>query len=97
MGVYYYAVCHEKREQIDPGKIGGGCNKEQLVYYSAGNVIAHAMRDRWRGHDVAIVPDTSDKDMERISDYADVSREAVDAYNAGRPDFVALIEFNERG
>lgn len=97
MGVYFVAVCHEKREIIDPGKIGGGANGEELVYSHAANVIAHAMLDRWFGCPVVIVGDSNHVETERIFSYKDVSAEALEMFNACRPRGVEPVQLNPYG
>lgn len=97
MGVYYYAVCHEKREIIDPGKIAGGVKKSKFVYYQAGNVVAFAMLERWYGCQAMILGDGHYQEMERIQSYADVSGDVVREFNEQRPDGEDHVEFNPNG
>lgn len=67
------------------------------MYFGAANVVAHAMLNRWYGHGVSIEPDGDHEVAERIDGYSDVTREAIEAYNASRPVSVTSVKFEERG
>ena len=81
MGIYYDAVCDEKRERIEPGHINDLGIKAYAIAFPThpfGPVVIFAMLSRWRNCAVRLQADESCP--EDVFDYKDVTAEVVAAY-----------------
>lgn len=80
MGVYYTAVCDEKRELIEPGDINDLGIKRYAIgcpTHPFGAILVHALVSRWSGCKARIVGDFCD---EGEASYADVTAEVLKSY-----------------
>ena len=87
MGVYYQAVCRDRREQIDPCNYLDGGKFGTVVRGRFANLLAFVMAGRWLGEKVQML---GDAEREYVSDekgdFADVTLEELAKYQREFPD-----------
>jgi len=85
MGTYYLAVCDEKHEYLDPGRIGGGGIKAgACIHGCLANLVMHMITfGNWPS--ASMVSDNSDKyeHIEHDPGWRDVTLAAVAEFNQG--------------
>jgi hypothetical protein len=90
MGVYYLIHCPQKREYIDPGRVGrGGIKRYAIVHGSVANLAMHALASgRWSS--IEVVGDEGDLYDEIKQTQADVTEELVSDFNETWPEQPAI-------
>lgn len=81
MGIYWNAVCDEKRELIDPGDINNLGMKDYAIAHPNhpfGPIVVFAMLHRWAYHVVRLQSDESMSD--EVFKYKNVTEEVIAAY-----------------
>lgn len=103
MGTYYVAASHEKREFVDPARLGL-CPKKWSCYAGDfAHLVCYLMLERWRWDGVELVGDDSDPydGHTDYTGYADVTREAVIEFNehmaSQRPFVEPMFKVPEEG
>jgi hypothetical protein len=93
MGVYYQAVCAERRELIDPDTVGLGCKYSSVISGEFANFLAFVMATRWLGANVALLGDAEPEALsDADGDFADVSAEEYSEFRSHAPELEGKVE-----
>lgn len=85
MGVYYQAVCRDRREQLEPSNLDGG-KFGTVVRGRFANLLVFVMAGRWLGEKVQMLGEAEREDVsDEKGEFADVTLEELEKYQREYP------------